>query len=437
MSGTCRVRAAGQALRGDTTVPGDKSIAHRALLLGALADGRSTIRGFPGGADVRATLDAVRSLGAPAEWSGDTVVLDGRGLELGVGVDATIDCRNSGTTMRLLTGLVAGVAGRRILDGDGSLRRRPMERVAEPLRRLGARIRTTDGHAPITIDGTTLSGGACETAVASAQVKSALLLAGLRASGTTTVHEPLATRDHTERMLRHMGVAVTWEQGLTTVAGGQRLRPLDIDLPGDPSSAAFLVVAALLVPGSRVRITGVGINPARTGLLDVLRRMGARIIVDRTADRAGEPCADIVVEHGALTGTTVGPDEVPATVDELPILAVAAAFADGETRVGGAAELRVKESDRLAALAPLRALGVAFDATADGFVVRGRPDARLAGGTIATHGDHRIAMAFAVAGLRSAEGVVLDDPACVDVSFPGFFDRLRALGGVVEGASAT
>jgi 3-phosphoshikimate 1-carboxyvinyltransferase len=430
----CRVRAPHGALRGESAVPGDKSIAHRALLLGALADGRSTVRGFPGGADVRATLDAVRALGADAAWSGDTVVLDGRGLALGAGVDATIDCRNSGTTMRLVAGLVAGVPGRRTLDGDGSLRRRPMERVAEPLRRLGARIRTTDGHAPLTVEGTPLTGTECPTGVASAQVKSALLLAGLRAAGTTTVVEPLPTRDHTERMLRHMGVAVESDGGRIRVTGGARLRPLDLTLPGDPSSAAFLVVAALLVPGSRLRLTGVGLNPARTGLFAVLRRMGARLVVEPTPERAGEPCGDVVVEHGALTGTTLAPNEVPGAIDELPVLAVAAAFAEGETRVTGAAELRVKESDRLAALAPLRALGIAFDATADGFVVRGRPDARLAGGTIATHGDHRIAMAFAVAGLRSPDGVVLDDPACVDVSFPGFFERLRALGGVVEPA---
>ncbi len=267
-------------------------------------------------------------------------------------------------------------------------------------------------------------------------MKSALLLAGLRASGTTTVVEPLATRDHTERMLRYMGVAVGGEAGRVSVAGGQRLRPLDLDLPGDPSSAAFLVVAALLVPGSRVRVRGVCVNPARTGLFAVLRRMGARITVDAVTDRAGEPCGDVIVEHGALTGTTVAPDEVPGAIDELPILAVAGAFAEGETRVTGAAELRVKESDRLVALEPLRTLGAAFETTADGFVVRGRPDARLGGGTIATHGDHRIAMAFAVAGLRSRDGVVLDDPACVDVSFPGFFERLRALGGVVEAAGA-
>ena len=432
MSATVRVRAAAGPLGGSTTVPGDKSIAHRALLLGALAEGRSTIRGFPGGADVRATLGAIRALGAATEWDGDTVRIAGQGLGLGAGVDTTIACANSGTTMRLTTGLVAGVAGRRTLDGDASLRRRPMERVAVPLRAMGARIATTEGRAPVVVDGTRLHGTEWTMPVASAQVKSAVLLAGLRADGATSVVEPLATRDHTERMLRHMGVPVRADGTRVGVGGGHRLAPLELTLPGDPSSAAFLVVAALLVPDSRIRITGVGTNPLRTGILDILGRMGARIGVEATRDEAGEPCGDVVVEHGCLRATTVGPAEVPGAIDELPILAVAAAFAEGETRVTGAEELRVKESDRLAALEQLRALGVAFETTRDGFVVRGRPDARLAGGRIATHGDHRIAMAFAIAGLRSAGGITIDDPACADVSFPGFFERMAALGAAVE-----
>jgi 3-phosphoshikimate 1-carboxyvinyltransferase len=268
--------------------------------------------------------------------------------------------------------------------------------------------------------------------VASAQVKSALLLAGLRAKGTTRVVEPLATRDHTERMLRHMGVPVVVEDLAVAVTGGHRLAPLDVTLPGDPSSAAFLVVAALLVPGSRLRVTGVGTNPRRTGALEILRRMGARITIEDATDEAGEPCGAVVVEHATLHGTTIAPDEIPGAIDELPILAVAAAFAEGETRVTGAAELRVKESDRIAALEQLGPLGVAFEPTRDGFVVRGRPDTTIARGTIATHGDHRIAMAFAVAGLRSPEGVIIDDPRCADVSFPRFFDRLGALGGRVD-----
>jgi 3-phosphoshikimate 1-carboxyvinyltransferase len=307
-----------------------------------------------------------------------------------------------------------------------------MERVAVPLRAMGARITTTDGKAPVVVDGTRLRGTHYTMGVASAQVKSALLLAGLRADGPTTVVEPLATRDHSERMLRHMGVDVTTEGTRIAVRGGQPLAPLDLTLPGDPSSAAFLAVAALLVPGSEIRVRGVGTNPLRTGLFAILARMGASISVVRANDVAGEPVGEIVVTHGALRGTEIGPDEVPGAIDELPILAVAAAFAEGETRVTGAAELRVKESDRIASLEQLRPLGVDFEPTPDGFVVRGRPDARLAGGTIAAHGDHRIAMAFAVAGLRSAEGITIDDPTCADVSFPGFFPLLARLGARVD-----
>jgi 3-phosphoshikimate 1-carboxyvinyltransferase len=434
MSAPVRVRSGG-TLDGTTAVPGDKSITHRALMLSALADGVSTIRGFPGGADVRATLGAVRVLGAPADWTGDTVRIEGRGLALGDGVDAAIDCANSGTTMRLMTGLVSAIAGRRTLDGDGSLRRRPMERVAAPLRAMGARITTTDGRAPIVVDGGGLRGVVTTMTVASAQVKSALLLAGLRASGTTTVVEPLPTRDHTERMLRHMGVRVTIDGPRVEIAGGARLAPLEVTLPGDPSSAAFLIVAALLVPGSTVRITGVATNPLRIGVVEIVRRMGADVRIGNVRDVAGEPVGDVTVSHGRLRATTITPSEVPGAIDELPILAVAAAFAEGETRVTGAEELRVKESDRLAALEQLRPLGVDFTATADGFVVRGRPDARLGSGTIAAHGDHRIAMAFAVAGLRSADGITIDDPACADVSFPGFFPLLARLGARVDGAA--
>jgi 3-phosphoshikimate 1-carboxyvinyltransferase len=233
-------------------------------------------------------------------------------------------------------------------------------------------------------------------------------------------------------MLRHMGVAVTTDGTRIGVRGGQPLAPLDLTLPGDPSSAAFLAVAALLVPGSTIRIGGVGTNPLRTGLFAILSRMGASISVIGTSDVGGEPVGEVVATHGALRGTEIGPDEVPGAIDELPILAVAAAFAEGETRVTGAAELRVKESDRIASLEQLRPLGVDFTATPDGFVVRGRPDARLAGGVIATHGDHRIAMAFAVAGLRSDEGITIDDPACADVSFPGFFPLLARLGARVD-----
>ncbi|MGH7896217.1 MAG: 3-phosphoshikimate 1-carboxyvinyltransferase [Candidatus Binatia bacterium] len=434
MTHPLRVSGRGARLGGVLAVPGDKSIAHRALLLGALAEGTSVVRGFPGGADVRATLGAIRALGAAVRHDGDVVEIEGRGLALGAGVDVTIDCANSGTTMRLGAGLMAAGQGRCTLEGDGSLRRRPMERVAEPLRQMGAHVHSTDGHAPLVIEGRPLHGITWTPPVASAQVKSAILLAGLRARGRTTVIEPLATRDHTERMLAHMDVGVVREGTRVSVTGMETLRPLTLTVPGDPSSAAFLLVAALLVPGSELRVTNVGTNPLRIGALEILRRMGADIALERARDEGGEPCGDLVVRYGELRGTTIGPAEIPGAIDELPILAVAAAFADGVTRVAGAAELRVKESDRIGALEQLRDLGVPLETTADGFEVRGRPHAALGGGRITTHGDHRIAMAFAVAALRSPDGLVIDDPDCAAVSFPGFFDRLAALGATVEAA---
>jgi 3-phosphoshikimate 1-carboxyvinyltransferase len=428
-----RVGMPGRPLRGDTSVPGDKSIAHRALLLGALADGPSVVRGFSGGADVRATLEAVRRLGAEASWEGETVHVIGAGLELGAGREVEIDCANSGTTMRLGMGLVAGVAGCCTLDGDASLRRRPMERVAEPLRAMGARVETTDGHAPVLVHGGALDGIEWTLPVASAQLKSAVLLAGLRARGQTRVREPLPSRDHTERLLGHMGVRVEREEGRVTLRGGQRLRGADIPVPGDPSSAAFLVVAALLVPGSEVRVRGVGLNPTRTGALEILRRMGAEVRVEALRDEAGEPRGDLVVRASRLHGTSIAAEEVPAAIDELPLLAIAAALAEGETRISGAGELRVKESDRLAALEQLVSLGVPVRVSNDGLSLRGLGDGRLRGGRIDAAGDHRIAMAFAVAGLRAEGGIEIADPECVGVSFPGFFASLARLGAPVEG----
>lgn len=421
-------------LAGACRVPGDKSICHRALLLGALADGESRIDGFPGGADVCATLDGVERLGARAERAGSAVRLVGAGLALGPAGEVALDCGNSGTTMRLGAGLVAGGPGVVVLDGDGSLRRRPMERIAAPLRRMGATVETTEGRAPLRVRGGALVGIDYALPVASAQVKSAVLLAGLRARGTTRVREPLPSRDHTERMLAHQGVRLARHPDGVSLEGGQPLRPLALTLPGDPSSAAFLAVAALLVPGSALRVEGVCVNPTRTGAFTVLSRMGAALSVDGVREAAGEPIGDVVVEHAPLRGTAVPPEEIPAAIDELPILAVAAAFATGETRFTGAAELRVKESDRIAALEQLRPLGVDVTALADGLVVRGDPARRLRGGRIVTGGDHRIAMAFAVAALRADDGLVIDDPDCADVSFPGFFDLLRALGATVEPA---
>jgi 3-phosphoshikimate 1-carboxyvinyltransferase len=363
---------------------------------------------------------------------GDTVRVTGAGLELGDGRTTALDCANSGTTMRLGMGVVAGARGTCVLDGDASLRRRPMERVAEPLRLMGAAIETQDGRPPVHVRGGGLVAISWTLPVASAQVKSAVLLAGLRARGTTRIREPLASRDHTERMLAHMGVTLARDGETIGIAGGQRLRAAEIPLPGDPSSAAFLVVAALACPGSEVRIRDVGLNPTRTGVLEILRRMGADIRIERERIEAGEPRGDLVVRAGALTGTTIEPAEVPAAIDELPILAVAGAFATGETRITGAAELRVKESDRVAALEQLRLLGVPVRTIPDGLVVEGLGGGRLRGARIEAYGDHRIAMAFAVAGLRAAGGVEIADPECVAVSYPGFFESLAALGATVE-----
>jgi 3-phosphoshikimate 1-carboxyvinyltransferase len=426
-----RVAPPAGGLHGVLRVPGDKSIAHRALLLGALADGTTVVTGFPAGGDTLSTLGAVAALGARVVHDADTVRIAGGGAVLGARGELRLDCGNSGTTMRLGAGLVAGGAGPVVLDGDASLRRRPMERVAAPLRAMGATVETTDGHAPLRVAGGALRAIDFTPPVASAQVKSAVLLAALRATGKTRVHEPLATRDHTERMLPHFGVTVGRDGDAIVVAGGQPLRAAEVPCPGDASSAAFLVVAALLVPGSEVVLHDVGLNPTRTGFLRVLERMGAHVTVDDVTTVAGEPRGTVTARTSALHGTDVLPAEAPATIDELPILAVAAALADGETTIAGAGELRVKESDRLAALEQLRALGVGVRATPDGLVVRGNAGRPLAAARIAAHGDHRIAMAFAVAGLVAPGGVTIDDPASADVSFPGFFARLAALGAVV------
>jgi 3-phosphoshikimate 1-carboxyvinyltransferase len=420
-------------LEGDVTVPGDKSIGHRALLLSALADGTSVVRGFSRGADVLATLEAVRRLGATVVDEGDTLRVTGAGLELGAGRDTAIDCSNSGTTMRIGMGLVAGVGGACTLDGDASLRRRPMERVAEPLRSMGARVTTSDGRPPVRVEGGRLAAVDWTLPVASAQVKSAILLAGLRGRGTTRVREPLSSRDHTERLLAHMGATLACGGGVVALEGGQRLRATDVPLPGDPSSATFLAVAALLVPGSEVRVRAIGLNPTRTGALTILRRMGADIRVEHSRDEAGEPRGDLVVRATRLHGTVIEPEEVPAAIDELPVLMVAAACASGETRLSGAAELRVKESDRLAALEQLAALGVPLTMRPDGLTLQGLGDRPLATGRVDAAGDHRIAMAFAVAGLRAPGGVEIADPECVAVSFPRFFEKLAGLGARVGG----
>ena len=331
--------------------------------------------------------------------------------------------------MRLVAGLAAGAPAETTLDGDASLRRRPMERVAAPLRAMGASVDTSAGHAPVRVHGGTLRGIEWALPVASAQVKSAVLLAGLRARGMTRIREPLASRDHTERLLAYLGVPVRRDGPVVEVDGGQRLRGREIALPGDLSSAAFLAVAALIVPGSDVVLRDVGVNPTRIGALAILRRMGADVETRDTSDVAGEPRGTLRARAGKLRATTVGADEIPGAIDELPILCVAAALADGETTISGAGELRVKESDRIATIEQLRALGVAMRTTADTITITGTGGRPFAGGArIDAHGDHRIAMAFAVAGLVAEGGVEIVDAQSADVSFPGFFQVLTDLG---------
>jgi len=420
-----------EGLRGEISVNGDKSISHRALLIGGVCEGPVRVSGFGPSADTLATRDAVRSLGVRIEEvSPVELVVHGvglRGLEEPVGV---VDARNAGTLMRLLPGLLAGQPeGTYVIDGDESLRRRPMERVAEPLRRMGADVRSTDGFAPLTITaGAPLVGLDYQPAVASAQVKSSMLLAGLYAEGTTRVIEPVATRDHTERLLKAAGAKVDRRPGRVEIRPAAALRLGEIEVPGDFSSAAFFIVAATLLPESHLYLRGVGVNPGRTGLLTVLERMGARIgIFDRRVTDAGEPIANIEVRAAELIACEVDGDIVPTLIDELPLLALAASCARGRTLIQGAADLKAKESDRIASVtAALTQCGARIEALDDGWRIRGVP-ARLRGGTVDPVGDHRIAMMAAIAGLHSEQGVRLKDPGCIDVSFPGFRELVEAL----------
>jgi 3-phosphoshikimate 1-carboxyvinyltransferase len=416
------------SLRGHIAVPGDKSVSHRSVLLGAIAEGETGVRGFGRSADTESTIAAVRALGVTVHDDDvDALRVEGAGLRALREPVEPIDCGNSGTTIRLLAGILAGQGGRFELAGDDSLSRRPMERIAEPLRQMGARIETTEGRPPLAIQGGELKGIRYELPVASAQVKSCVLLAGLYAAGRTTVVEPLPTRDHTELMLEAAGVSVRRQQRRVSVGPAERLRLGEVVVPGDFSAAAPFVVAASLLPGSELTIHDVGLNPRRTGLLDVLARMGARITMFHRHKSSGEPVGDLEVRSAELTATAVTAEEVPLLVDELPLFGVAAACARGVSKVEGARELRVKETDRIETVATsLRGLGVRIAETEDGFTVRGVPT-RFRGGSMDSHGDHRIAMLGAVAGLVSRDGVELGDPQAVAVSFPGFFELLDSV----------
>ena len=417
------------AVVGHVAVPGDKSISHRAVLLGGLGEGETHVQGFGRSADTMATVHAMRALGVEVEELGaEELRVHGVGLRGLRAPDAPVDCANAGTLLRLLTGIVAGQRGHFELTGDESLRSRPMERIAEPLRRMGASVETEDGHAPVVVEGSdALKGIDYALPVASAQVKSAVLLAGLNAERETTVVEPKPTRDHTELMLEAGGVRVRRRPGSVTVSSTGSLRLGELVVPGDFSSAAPLFVAVALVPGSEVTVHELGLNARRIGLLDVLERMGARVSIYNRRRAGREPVGDVHVQHGELIATEITPDEVPLLVDELPLVALLGSHARGETVVRGAAELRVKESDRIEAVTDgLRPLGARIRSQDDGWTVRGVPT-RLRGGRVDARGDHRIAMLGAVAGLASREGVDIEGADTAAISFPGFYELLDSV----------
>lgn len=420
----------GGSLRGDLRVPGDKSLSHRSIMLGALAEGRTRITGFLDGEDCLATLTAFQAMGVTIERpESTTVIIDGVGLHGLQAPPGPLDMGNSGTAMRLLCGVLAGQAFDSELTGDASLTRRPMRRVTDPLARMGARIDTGPaGTPPLRIHGgQPLHGVAHDLSVASAQVKSALLLAGLWSRGETCVTEPAPTRDHTERMLQGLGYPVRRDGRRACVAGGGRLTAAPVEVPADISSAAFFLVGASIAQGSSVRLRHVGVNPTRTGVIDILRLMGASIEVLDRREVSGEPVADLQVGWAPLQGIAIPEELVPLAIDEFPALFIAAACAEGETVLTGAAELRVKESDRIQVMADgLIALGVACTVQPDGIRIQGRPS--LSGGTIQSHGDHRIAMAFAMAALRATGPVRIEDCENVATSFPGFPALARTAG---------
>jgi 3-phosphoshikimate 1-carboxyvinyltransferase len=417
---------------GAVRVPGDKSVSHRALMLGGIAEGITEVRGFLESEDCLATMAAMRALGVRIDRDGSDVRVHGVGLRGLKGAGRALDMGNSGTAMRLMTGLLAGQSFDSELIGDASLMKRPMERAAKPLRQMGAQIATLDGKPPVKITGgAKLSGIRYDLPVASAQVKSAVLLAGLYADGPTTVIEPAVTRDHTERMLLSFGCQVDAVRGEVRVTPPLRLDSCSLEVPGDFSSSAFFMVAGSISGGQRgLTITGVGVNPTRTGLLDILALMGADLRVVRHRSAGAEPVADIEVRPAALRGIHVPEHLVPLAIDEFPALFIAAACAQGETIVTGAEELRVKESDRIAVMAEgLKAMGVECEVLPDGIRIQGRPQPQVfSGGTVDSHGDHRIAMSFAVASLRAKTPIRILDVANVSTSFPDFPGVARTAG---------
>lgn len=424
--------SASKPLRGTLTVSGDKSISHRAVMFGSLATGTTEIEGFLAGEDCLSTIRCFRSMGVQIEQNGSSVKVFGRGLRELTAPDGILDCGNSGTTTRLLSGVLAAQHFDSVLSGDASIQRRPMKRVITPLRAMGADISSVAGNdcAPLSVHGKQLYGIHFNSPIASAQVKSAVLLAGLYASGQTTVTEPALSRDHTERMLRSFGAKVltgSFEgRPSVTVTETQNLYGTEISVPGDISSAAFFLVGASIVPGSEVVLRNVGINPTRDGVISALRAMGAGIEVLEVRNEDSEPAADLLVRYAPLHGTEIGGALIPRLIDELPVLAAAAAVAEGRTVIRDAAELKVKESNRIRTMAEgLSRLGATVRETEDGLIIDG--GAALRGGAVESYSDHRIAMSFAILSLVTDGEVKISDPDCVNISAPSFYEDLRSL----------
>ena len=415
-------------VKGEVRVPGDKSISHRAVMFGALAKGTTAVTNFLQGADCLSTISCFQQMGIPIENNGNEVLIHGKGLHGLSMPQQPLDVGNSGTTMRLMSGILAGQEFKSVLTGDASIQKRPMGRVIDPLSQMGAGIVSVPGNgcAPLQIRGGSLTGIHYHSKVASAQVKSAILLAGLYADGTTTVTEPQLSRNHTELMLRMFGAQISSQDTTVKIQPEPKLAGRMIQVPGDISSAAYFIAAALMIPGSEVRIRNVGINPTRDGILRVCREMGADITLEHISDTAGEPAADLVVRYSRLHGTVIGGSIIPALIDELPMLAVLACFAEGTTIIRDAQELKVKESNRIDVMVQnLTAMGARIQGTEDGMIIEG--GVPLHGAVIDSRLDHRIAMSFAIAGLASDGTTQILGSDCVNISYPGFYADLRKL----------
>ncbi|MGI2327060.1 3-phosphoshikimate 1-carboxyvinyltransferase [Planococcus sp. YIM B11945] len=415
------------SLKGSVQVPGDKSISHRSIMFGSMATGTTTVEGFLLGDDCLSTIHCFRKLGVNIELAGDKVTIESGGEDAWQEPSEILDTGNSGTTTRLMLGLLAGTGFHSVLAGDQSIAKRPMKRIIDPLRLMGADIRgRRDGqYTPLAVQGTGLSAIDYTLPVASAQVKSAILLAALKADGRTVVREPIASRDHTEIMLEHFGAALTREKGKIELEGGQKLTAAHVKVPGDISSAAFLIGAALITKGSEVRLTNVGINPTRTGILDVIQQMGADFEVEELATD-GERSADLTIRSSELSAVEISGTLIPRLIDELPLIALIATQAKGTTVIKDAEELRVKETDRIAAVVEeLSKIGASIEATADGMIIHGPTP--LHGAQMASYGDHRLGMMAAVAALAASGTIEIDDPDCISVSYPNFIDHMNQL----------